>query len=154
MSMPCEHCINRRKFIARAAEAAGAVAILAACGDGQLAGPPSIPRVPPGGGTSKLTITVADFPGLATTNQLVMVGQFQAAKRTGADTFDAFSMACPHAGCLIDIVNGATFHCPCHNSRFANDGSVINGPDTGEHINSLQKLPTSYDPATDKLTIG
>ena len=156
--MPCENCINRRKFIARAAEvagAAGAAALLVACGDGQLAGPPSIERVPPGGGTKKLVVTVADFPGLATVNQLVRItNSFIAAKRTGTDTFDAFSMACTHAGCLVDIVSGQTFHCPCHDSRFANDGSVINGPNTGERINPLQKLPTSYDPATDELTIG
>jgi Rieske Fe-S protein len=154
MSIACEHCINRRKFLARAAEAAGAAALLAACGDGQLAGPPSVPRVPPDAGSTKLVITVADYPGLATLNELVAIPDFKAAKRTGPDTFDAFSMACTHAGCLIDIVNGQTFHCPCHDSRFANDGSVINGPNTGERINPLQKFPTSYDPATDKLTIG
>ena len=155
--MPCENCINRRKFLARAAGAAGAagaVAILAACGDGQLAGPPSLTPVPPGGGHHNHVIKVGDFPALATVDELVQVASFQAAKRTGTDTFDAFSMACTHAGCLVDIVSGQTFHCPCHDSRFANDGSVINGPNTGEHINPLQKLPTSYDPATDELTIG
>ena len=67
----------------------------------------------------------------------------------------AFSMACTHEGNLIDIVNnGQSFQCPCHFSRFAGDGSVINGPNTGGSIGPLQKLPATYDPATDKLSIG
>ena len=96
------------------------------------------------------------FPGLATVGRLVQVGSFQAAKRTGTSpaTFDAFSMACTHAGCITDIVNAKEFDCPCHGSRFDVNGAVINGPFTGESIGPLQKLATSYDPATDQLTIG
>jgi len=154
--MPCENCLNRREFLARSATGAAIVAIVA-CGDGQLSGPNSIQRVPPGGGNSgPFTIKVADFPGLATVGRLVQVGGFQAAKRTAASpaTFVAFSMACTHAGCLVDIVNANEFDCPCHGSRFDVNGAVINGPFTGESIGPLQKLATSYDPATDKLTIG
>jgi cytochrome b6-f complex iron-sulfur subunit len=154
--MPCERCVNRREFLARAAEAAGVttLATIVACGDGQLNGPANTVVIPPGTTPPRAMIKIGDFPDLAFTGRLVKVPSFYAVKRIGADTFDAFSMACTHIGCLTDIVDGQTFHCPCHNSRFANDGSVINGPDTGESIRPLQKLATSYDPATDLLTIG
>ena len=71
-------------------------------------------------------------------------------KRTGVDTFDAFSMACTHEGCLVDITNGQQFDCPCHGSRFDSDGLVLRDPAT----RPLQKLATSYIQATDTLTIN
>lgn len=157
MTMSCENCVNRREFLIRAAGTTGAAALLAACGDGALSSPISV-RVPTDSipsGSKKLVITVGDFSGLATVNRLVQVSTFVTAKRTGTDTFQAFSMACTHEGCLIGIVNnGQSFLCPCHSSRFANDGSVINGPTTGGSIGPLQKLSSTYDPATDQLTIG
>jgi len=153
--MACDHCVNRREFLARAASGA-AIAAIAACGDGQLSGPISVKRAPPGGNPGPFTITVANFPDLATVGRLAQVGSFQAAKRTGTSpaAFAAFSMACTHAGCITDIVNAKEFDCPCHGSRFDVNGVVINGPFTGESIGPLQKLATSYDPATDVLTIG
>jgi Rieske Fe-S protein len=152
--MPCDRCVNRRAFLTQVAGAAGAAAIATACGDGQFSGAPTQPRQNPNVPPPTLTITVASFPDLANVGVLVKVGSFHAAKRTGADTFDALSMACTHSGCLIDIIGGQSFDCPCHGSRFDNSGAVINGPFTGERIGPLQKLPTSYDPATDQLTIG
>ena len=152
--MPCKHCVNRREFLVQVAGAASVAAIASACGDGQLSGAPTTPRIDPGTPPAKVTIVVGSFPGLVETGRLVRVASFHAVKRTGTDTFDAFSMACTHSGCLTEIVNGQEFDCPCHGSRFANDGSVINGPFTGERINALQKLATTYDPATDQLTIG
>jgi Rieske Fe-S protein len=149
--MPCSHCLDRRAFLARAGGAA-AVAAIAACGDGLV----SSPGFRPGGIITSFTITVGDIPELATPNVLVRVGPdgFVAAKRTGAATFEAFDMRCTHQGCLVNITSDQRFLCPCHGSRFANDGSVVNGPFTGESIGPLNELPTSYNPATDQLTIG
>jgi cytochrome b6-f complex iron-sulfur subunit len=154
MTMSCESCVNRREFLIRAAGTSGAAALLAACGDGQISNP-TVVRVPdggvPGGGSTKIVVDVSSIPQLATVGVLVQVpSAFIAAKRTGAATFDAFSMACTHEGFLVNITNGQRFDCPAHGSRFANDGSVLLGPAT----RALQKLPTSYDPATDQLTIG
>ena len=34
---------------------------------------------------------------------------------------------CPHAGCFVDAEADGSFHCPCHNSAFEKDGSLIEG---------------------------
>ena len=141
--MSCEHCVNRRDFLARASSLA-AIAVVSACGDGVLAG---------GGGQrpdGQLTITVGDFPSLATTGALVQVGDTIAAKRTGASSFAAYYMVCTHAGCLTSITNGQRFDCPCHGSRFDANGDVVVGPAR----DPLTSLATSYDPVTDALTIN
>jgi Rieske Fe-S protein len=154
--MACEHCLNRREFLARTAGGA-AIAAIVACGDGQLSGPNSITRVTGGGNTGPVMITVASFPDLATVERLVAVPKsFFAVKRTAISppAFQAFSVVCPHAGCVTDVVNAKEFDCPCHGSRFDVNGAVINGPFTGESIGPLQKITTSYEPTTDQLTIG
>ncbi len=37
------------------------------------------------------------------------------------------SMVCTHQTCVVSKM-GSEFHCPCHGSRFAKDGKVIQGP--------------------------
>ncbi len=39
----------------------------------------------------------------------------------------AISRICTHLGCLVKS-EADGFHCPCHGSRFAPDGSVVKGP--------------------------
>lgn len=148
--MSCENCVSRREFLSAAAGATGLV-VLSGCGDGVISGVSAV-RLPPRGGvpSGQVKVIVASFPGLATAGVLVKVVSFYAAKRTGASSFEVFSMACTHEGCLVDITNGERFDCPCHGSRFANDGSVLLGPAT----RPLQSLPSTYDPATDTLTIN
>ena len=143
--MACDNCVNRREFLARAAAATAIGAVVVACGDGEI-GAGLAPQTRNG----SLVITVASFPGLATAGTLVKVGQWQAAKRTGPTTFEAFDMTCTHLACLTIISNGQQFDCPCHGSRFSNNGAVLRGPAQAP----LAELPTSYDPATDQLTIG
>src|SRR5438105_3822337 len=112
--MSCEDCLSRRKFLASAATAAGLV-VLSGCGDGVVSGVQNNRAGPGGGptggggGSGSLVIKVGDFAGLATTGVLVEVNTFTAVKRTGSATFDAFSRSCTHAGCLVDVVNGARF---------------------------------------------
>jgi Rieske Fe-S protein len=42
--------------------------------------------------------------------------------------FVGLSTTCPHRGCAVATVSGATIICPCHRSTFGLDGSVISGP--------------------------
>jgi nitrite reductase/ring-hydroxylating ferredoxin subunit len=42
----------------------------------------------------------------------------------------AISGRCTHAGCGVTPVAGGSFHCGCHGSDFAADGTVTNGPAT------------------------
>lgn len=133
----CRDCLSRREFLARTA---GGVALtaLAACMDS-----PTLPK------SEHLEIVVSDFPGLATPGLLVKVGPSHAAKRTGPDTFEAFSMFCTHQGCET-FLSSQKFVCPCHGSQFNSDGSVLQGPAQ----QALATLPTSYNAGTDTLTIN
>jgi cytochrome b6-f complex iron-sulfur subunit len=145
--MPCDRCVSRREFLGRASAGLALGVITSGCGDGIVSGVAPRPGATP---AETVTIVVADFPGLATPGTLVKVSTAFAAKRTGADAFEAFSMVCTHEGCLTQIRNGERFECPCHLSRFASDGSVINGPAE----RPLLELATSYNPTTDVLTIN
>jgi cytochrome b6-f complex iron-sulfur subunit len=39
----------------------------------------------------------------------------------------AYSLICTHLGCTI-MENGTEFNCPCHGSRFDENGAVLAGP--------------------------
>lgn len=147
--MSCDRCVSRREFLGRASASFAVGIVAAGCGDGVISGVTTrrSPGELPG---ETVMIVVANFPGLAATGGLVKVSDYFAAKRTGVDAFDAFSMVCTHEGCLTEIRNAERFECPCHLSRFAADGSVINGPAQ----RPLMELATSYDPVTDVLTIN
>ena len=145
MTMRCGDCINRRQFLTTAAGAAGLV-VISGCGDGDVTGPfADLPAGP-------ITVVVATLPGLATVGVLVKVPQqVIAVKRTGTDTFDAYSMICTHQGCATSIANnGSRMDCPCHGSQFDANGAVVNGPADSP----LPKFITSYNAATDTLTIS
>ena len=43
------------------------------------------------------------------------------------DGFKAYSLVCTHLGCTVEE-EGDIFRCPCHESQFDHDGSVLKGP--------------------------
>lgn len=44
----------------------------------------------------------------------------------------ALSSVCPHTGCQIRDISGASgFFCPCHQAKFANDGSIAGSMEPG-----------------------
>jgi Rieske Fe-S protein len=43
------------------------------------------------------------------------------------DNVVAFNVVCPHAGCAVEPAEGGSFFCPCHNSAFHPDGSIVEG---------------------------
>lgn len=134
----CGRCVSRRAFLAESAALAAVAAFFAACSDAGVTDP-----------TGAVDVKVGDFAGLATLNQLVLIDGSRAAKRTGPSTFAAYSRSCTHEGTRINL-SGTGFLCPNHGARFDNDGNVTLGPAN----RALTKLATSYDPATDILTIG
>jgi glycine/D-amino acid oxidase-like deaminating enzyme/nitrite reductase/ring-hydroxylating ferredoxin subunit len=84
-------------------------------GGGKLrARPESVDDVPPGSGA---VVTVD--------------GQRAAVFRAEDGAMHAVSSSCTHMGCVVEW-NAAerTWDCPCHGSRFATDGSVLDGPAT------------------------
>jgi menaquinol-cytochrome c reductase iron-sulfur subunit len=57
---------------------------------------------------------------------LVDAGAVWLQRRPNRELF-ALSATCPHLGCGIGLF-GQSFICPCHESRFALDGSSLKGP--------------------------
>ncbi len=52
-----------------------------------------------------------------------------AAYRSAEGKLNAYTAICPHLGCVLQWNSDETsFDCPCHGSRFTNEGVVINGP--------------------------
>jgi quinol---cytochrome c reductase iron-sulfur subunit, bacillus type len=49
-------------------------------------------------------------------------------RKTGANKVEALNVTCPHAGCPVEFKAGVrNFLCPCHDSRFNLDGSLVAG---------------------------
>ena len=49
-------------------------------------------------------------------------------RKTGANKVEALNVTCPHAGCPVEFKTGArNFLCPCHDSQFNLDGSLVAG---------------------------
>jgi glycine/D-amino acid oxidase-like deaminating enzyme/nitrite reductase/ring-hydroxylating ferredoxin subunit len=65
-------------------------------------------------------------------------GERVAAYRDEAGTLHAVSPTCTHLGCQVNF-NAAerSWDCPCHGSRFAPDGSVLQGP----AVHGLERRP-------------
>jgi Rieske Fe-S protein len=140
-AISCASCISRRAFLADSAALAALAALATACGD--VTGPHQ--------NFGPLDITVSEFAGLATLNRFVLADGSRAVKRTGAGTFAAFGLSCTHEGTIVNLANNSTtFICPNHGSQFDNNGQATVGPASG----TLVALTTSYDAATDTLTIG
>ena len=55
-----------------------------------------------------------------------------AAHRDDAGVLHAVSARCTHMGCTVRFNDAErSWDCPCHGSRFALDGSVLQGPAVG-----------------------
>lgn len=142
--------VDRRTFMTGSAIAAVTALLATASG---CAGGDATTAPPVNPGSANLSVTVANYPALATVGGIARVdsgnGTPVAAVRTGATTFAAFSLICPHFGCTVGIT-GPSFQCPCHGARFAASGQWTGGQRTG----NLTEFPSTYDATTGVLTIG
>jgi Rieske Fe-S protein len=128
-SMPTPEAVRgtSRRAVLLGAGAAGAVGMLAACGDS----PAPAGTGAPVAATTKAeppVIKVADIPvggGKIYPNIKVVVTQ------PSSGQFRAFDATCQHAGCLVADIKGGVIICPCHGSTYnVADGSVHEGPTT------------------------
>ena len=56
-------------------------------------------------------------------------GEHCAAYRDGSGLLHLVSALCPHQGCTVGFNDAEkTWECPCHGSRFATDGALLQGP--------------------------
>jgi Rieske Fe-S protein len=140
---------TRRAMLAGAG-AAGAAAVLAACGTDQgtdpySAAPPETtgsgtPSTPAGtpstpAGTPS-TAPDAQAQGLVATDEVEVGGGVIREDEGGvvitqpiAGEWRGFSATCTHQGCTVASVSEGTINCNCHGSKFSiEDGSVVNGP--------------------------
>lgn len=70
-------------------------------------------------------------------------GRRCAVHRSQDGTLRAVSARCTHLGCLVSFNEAeTTWECPCHGSRFATDGAVLQGPAT----KPLEQLDVTGEP--------
>lgn len=145
---PCSHCcaVGRREFLGAAALSALTL-LQSACGDGEIGG--TGPAQTSGG---PLVVTLSQFAALASVGGVARVdggsGTPVALVRTGAASFAALSLVCPHQGTTVGI--GATgFLCPNHGARFSSVG-VWQG---GQVTTNLRSLPASHDAVAGTVSI-
>ncbi len=83
----------------------------------------SIANLPADGTPRRVTIVTSRNDGW-TRDNAVPVGAVYL-RRTADRTVQALHSICPHAGCFVDYVPARRmFFCPCHESTFAEDGSM------------------------------
>lgn len=61
--------------------------------------------------------------------ETILLPQIPAVLRHNSKGFTALSMKCPHLGCTVEKP-GESFECPCHGSRFDENGKITRGPAT------------------------
>src|SRR5260221_14720963 len=74
-----------------------------------------------------LDLTASSNSSLLTSGGYVISNQVIVINNNGS--YIALSDICTHAGCSVNYDNSSgQVHCPCHNSNFSLNGSVISGP--------------------------
>jgi cytochrome b6-f complex iron-sulfur subunit len=70
--------------------------------------------------------------------------------RASASDVVALSAICTHAGCSMNFNSSAgSLDCPCHGSRFGEDGQVIQGPAT----RPVKVYAATFDMTANKITV-
>ena len=121
-----EHTKDRRSFLKTAGAGAIAIAIGAPLAMSVRSCVPNVLYEPP---VKFKAGELAKFPEGNTFLREHRVFVFREGK-----TFHCISARCTHLGCTVqfakvpDAEGGYEFHCPCHGSKFRNDGANFAGP--------------------------
>ena len=117
--------------ISRRALFSGACAILALSSLGSLpvAANATVKKL----GKGRVSVRLRDIPELAEVGGSVSIGNVKgkpvAITRTGASSYIAFSLNCPHNGVKVSR-EGSGWKCNAHGSEFEADGDLVLGPAT------------------------
>lgn len=128
-----EPTASRRGVLAGVAVGGLSLPLLSSCagGSGGAAGSPH-------GSPGDVLVAVDDVPvggGVVLPDHDVVV------TRPDRGTFEGFSAACTHQGCLLSGVADGTINCGCHGSQFAiTNGANVAGP-SGSPAGSIPPLP-------------
>ena len=141
--------VSRRRFCAgvcQAAPGAALATLISACSGDSPTGPSSRSTpldVSQGGfNGSSVTVNVAGS-ALAAVGGAVLVESVAGVfllSRTGDASFTAVDAICSHQSCTITGIDGTTYVCPCHGSRYDRNGRVQQGPATA----ALRQFATSF----------
>jgi Rieske Fe-S protein len=123
--------MNTDKVIERRVVLTGACALLA------LGGLASVPEVASADiqrlKKGRISVRLKNIPELSEVGGSVGVGKVRgipvAVARTGASTYIAFSLSCPHQGVIVSRV-AEGWECSAHGSKFEADGDLTLGPAT------------------------
>lgn len=122
--------IGRRAVLGTGATAAGVVLLAAGCGTAANGGAATAGQGEPSAAAPAPVPAIVLGPASEVPVGGAMFYPTYAAivVQPTAGTFHGFSNICPHNQCAVSILDGEALVCPCHGSRFAFDGSVLQGP--------------------------
>ena len=134
--------VSRRDFIVKGSVAL-AITALWGC-DASLTDPLKSP----------LTVTVADYPALATVGTAVKVWAGPKTPvgiiQSSLGDYEAFSLTCPHQGSIVSAGSGSIpFACSGHGAQFNANGQWVGGQPTG----NLTRYNVSFDATAGTLTV-
>ena len=151
--------VSRRRFCAGACQAvsgATLATVFAGCGGGDSPTSPSGRATDLGKSQGRFTGTAVsvDVAGSALSNVggavlVESVAGVFLVSRTAEQSFTAVDAVCTHQSCTITGIDGTTYVCPCHGSRYDRNGRVTQGP----AMASLRQFATSFASGVVTITL-
>jgi len=143
----CFSC-SRRQFVSGSLLLAVSGLLLDACGDGVIGASNSAIL-----GAVNFTIALSQYPALAAVGSIARITGTSspvAVAHTATDTYQAYSLLCPHQGTTVRI-NGTGFLCPNHGAAFDVNGAWVQ---SRQRTSALTRVPVLYDATAGTLKLG
>lgn len=151
--------LDRRSFCSTACGALSLAALgaMPGCGGGNPGAPSgssttNLPSVNGSVSGNTVTVDVTAGSALSTVGGAALVQSSAGAMlvmQTSQGVFSALTAVCTHQGCTVNGINNGVYVCPCHGSRFASTGSVVNGPAAQQ----LRQFATQLSGSTLTITV-